>query len=115
MDVGQFEVIQPASYQAAQPLDSLVKAHGGRFAGQLLELTLEGVPTLRTHHQLILMDIVENSLSENDFGVDHLSRKMGISQPQLYLKISSITVRSPVSFIHDIRLNKALSLIKESK
>ena len=54
MDVGQFEVVQPPSYQSVEPLDPLVKTHGNGFAGQLFKLTLEGFPALRTHHQLIL-------------------------------------------------------------
>lgn len=62
-----------------------------------------------------LLDIVENNIANHSFGVDYLSRNMGISRPQLYRKISSISGRSPVSFIRDIRLNKALSLIKENR
>jgi AraC-like DNA-binding protein len=62
-----------------------------------------------------LLDITENKYSEYEFGVDCLSRDMGVSQPQLYRKVTAITGRSPVSFIRDIRLNKALSLIKENK
>lgn len=62
-----------------------------------------------------LLDIVENRISDHEFGVDCLSRDMGISRPQLYRKITAITGRSPVIFIRDIRLNKALSLIRENK
>lgn len=62
-----------------------------------------------------LLDIVENRISDHEFGVDYLSRDMGVSRPQLYRKVSAITGRSPVTFIRDIRLNKALSLIKENK
>lgn len=62
-----------------------------------------------------LLDIVENRISYHDFGVDYLSRDMGISRPQLYRKITALTSRSPVTFIRDIRLTKALSLIKENK
>jgi AraC-like DNA-binding protein len=62
-----------------------------------------------------LLDITENRFSEYEFGVDCLSRDLGVSQPQLYRKVKAITGRSPVSFIRDIRLNKALSLIKENK
>lgn len=62
-----------------------------------------------------LLDIVENRISDHDFGVDYLSRNMGISRPQLYRKVTAITGRSPVTFIRDIRLNKALKLIKENK
>jgi AraC-like DNA-binding protein len=62
-----------------------------------------------------LLDIAENRLSDYEFGVEDLSREIGVSRPQLYRKVTSITGRSPVSFIRDIRLNKALSLIKENK
>lgn len=62
-----------------------------------------------------LLDITESRFSDYTFGVDGLSREIGISKPQLYRKVSAITGRSPVSFIRDIRLQKALSLLKENK
>jgi len=62
-----------------------------------------------------LLDIVENHISDHDFSVALLSRNMGVSRPQLYRKVSAITGRSPVTFIRDIRLNRALSLIKENR
>lgn len=62
-----------------------------------------------------LLDITENRLSDYEFGVEGLSREIGVSRPQLYRKVTSITGRSPVNFIRDIRLNKALSLIMENK
>jgi AraC-like DNA-binding protein len=62
-----------------------------------------------------LLDITESRFSDYTFGVDCLSREIGISKPQLYRKVSAITGRSPVSFIRDIRLQKALSLLKENK
>lgn len=62
-----------------------------------------------------LMGILESHISNHEFGVDYLSRDMGVSRPQLYRKVTAITGRSPVTFIRDIRLNKALSLIRENK
>jgi AraC-like DNA-binding protein len=62
-----------------------------------------------------LLDITESRFSDYTFGVDGLSREIGISKPQLYRKITAITGRSPISFIRDIRLQKALSLLKENK
>ena len=61
------------------------------------------------------LDIAETHFSEHEFGVEFLSQDMAVSQPQLYRKVSAITGRSPVTFIRDIRLNKALSLIKENR
>ncbi len=62
-----------------------------------------------------LVDLIENGISNHSFGVDFLSRQIGVSQPQLYRKVTALTGRSPVAFIRDIRLNKALSLLKENK
>jgi len=62
-----------------------------------------------------LFDITEKNLSDHTFNVEKLCRDIGISRPQLYRKVTTITGRSPVNFIRDIRLNKALSLIKENK
>jgi AraC-like DNA-binding protein len=61
-----------------------------------------------------LLDITENRFSEYEFGVELLSRDLGVSQPQLYRKVTAITGRSPVTFIRDIRLKKALLLIREN-
>jgi AraC-like DNA-binding protein len=61
------------------------------------------------------LDSAESHYSEHEFGVEFLSQDMAVSQPQLYRKVSAITGRSPVTFIRDIRLNKALSLIKENR
>jgi AraC-like DNA-binding protein len=62
-----------------------------------------------------LLDITEDRFSDFTFGVNFLSQEIGVSKPQLYRKITAITGRSPVSFIRDIRLQKALSLLKENK
>lgn len=74
--------------------------------------------TINTSEQEFLdtmLNVVEDHISNHEFGVDYLSRDMGVSRPQLYRKVTAITGRSPVTFIRDIRLNKALALIKENK
>lgn len=62
-----------------------------------------------------LMDITEDKIADADFSVERLGRKIGVSRPQLYRKVFAVTGKSPVSFIRDVGLNKALSLIKENK
>lgn len=54
MDVGQFEVVQPASYQPVEPPDSFGETYGDRLSGQLLQFKLEGLPAHSTYHQLVL-------------------------------------------------------------
>ena len=62
-----------------------------------------------------LLDITESRLVDFEFGVDCLSKEIGFSKPQLYRRVTAITGRSPVNFIRDLLMNKALSLIKENK
>lgn len=60
-----------------------------------------------------LFDLAEINLSSNTFNINILSQKIGISRPQLYRKITAITRRSPNTFIRDLKMSKALKLIKE--
>ncbi len=62
-----------------------------------------------------LFKIVEGNYPDNEFNVELLSREIGMSRPHLYRKLRTITGLSPVAFIRDLRLGKALSLIKQRK
>lgn len=61
-----------------------------------------------------LFEITEANLPNYHFNVDYLSRNIGLSRPQLYRKILSLTGRSPHDFIHLLRMVRALSLIKHN-
>jgi AraC-like DNA-binding protein len=60
-----------------------------------------------------LYSISEEKLADENFTVDILSRDIGMSRPQLYRKMISLTGKSPNDFIRDLRMDKALSLIKK--
>jgi AraC-like DNA-binding protein len=62
-----------------------------------------------------LFDITEKNYSDYTFNVEKLCRDIGFSRSQLYRKVKAVTGRSPVEFIRDLRLTKALSLIKENR
>ncbi len=62
-----------------------------------------------------LMDVTEDKLADAGFSVESLGREIGVSRPQLYRKVLAITGKSPVSFIRDVRLHKALNLLRENK
>jgi AraC-like DNA-binding protein len=62
-----------------------------------------------------LYKISEAKLSDENFTVDALCREIGTSRPQLYRKIISLTGKSPIDFIRDLRMEKALSLIKKKE
>jgi AraC-like DNA-binding protein len=61
---------------------------------------------------LNLFQIAEEKLSDSQFRMDMLSHQIGVSRPQLYRKITTLTGRSPNDFIRDLRLDKALDLLK---
>lgn len=102
---GENEIITPSLFEELCDVNATIKKH----------ISLRAIKPSEQEFLDQLLDIVENRLSDHDFGVDYLSRDMGVSRPQLYRKVTTISGRSPVSFIRDIRLNKALSLIKENK
>ncbi|RSK39781.1 nickel-binding protein [Mangrovimonas spongiae] len=60
-------------------------------------------------------DYTEKNLSDEAFNITNISQNLGISRPQLYRKITALTGRSPILFLRDIKMKKALSLIKENK
>ncbi|MDO7173428.1 nickel-binding protein [Mariniflexile sp. AS56] len=54
----------------------------------------------------------ETNLSNEKFSVKSLSEEIGVSRPQLYRKVKSISGRSPQNFIQDLKMRKALFLLK---
>jgi AraC-like DNA-binding protein len=62
-----------------------------------------------------LFDETEKQLADESFTIDDLGQSIAISRPQLYRKITSLTGRSPNDLIRDLRMTKALSLLKGKK
>jgi AraC-like DNA-binding protein len=59
-----------------------------------------------------IFHILTQHLQDEHFNVESLAHFAGISRPQLYRKIHSLTGRSPNTFIRDLRMEKALSLLR---
>ncbi len=55
----------------------------------------------------------EKNFSDGGFSVSALSSEIGVSRPQLYRMMMKITGRSPANFIRQLKMNKALSLLRE--
>jgi AraC-like DNA-binding protein len=102
---GDKEIMTSRLFEELCDTDEAVKKH----------ICLRSVKSSEQSFLENLLDITESRFSDYNFGVDILCREIGISRPQLYRKVSALTGRSPVSFIRDIRLQKALSLMKENK
>jgi ligand-binding sensor domain-containing protein/AraC-like DNA-binding protein len=59
------------------------------------------------------LKIVEENLSDPDFGVEELCYKICISRPQLYRKIQAVAGLSVTEFIKEVRLKRAAQLLKQ--
>jgi YesN/AraC family two-component response regulator len=59
--------------------------------------------------------LIENSLSDTDLNVGKLSRLSGFSEKQLGRVIKQCTGMSPVEYIRNIRLKKAMIYLKQQK
>lgn len=60
-----------------------------------------------------LMHVAEAKLSDQHFDLNSISSEICISRPQLYRKITALTGRSPHHFMLDLRMDKALALLKQ--
>lgn len=58
-----------------------------------------------------LINFTEKNLADKKLSVSFLSRELGVSRPQLYRKVLSLTGHSPNEFISSLRMEKAASLM----
>lgn len=66
-------------------------------------------------HDLIsrLREIVEANLQNEQFGVNELAAKTGMSRSHIHRKLKSISNKSVSRFIREVRLEKAKELLDE--
>jgi AraC-like DNA-binding protein len=60
-----------------------------------------------------LTEIIEAKIEDEKFGVDELSKEIGLSRSQLHRKLKAISNQSTTEFIRNYRLQRAASLIKQ--
>ena len=58
--------------------------------------------------------IVEENLTDTDFGVEEISSEVGLSRVQLYRKVKAITGMTVVDLLRKARLNRAKALLAET-
>jgi AraC-like DNA-binding protein len=87
-------------------LDGMIREHEELSAIEIFDRTSE-------KFVMQLMDIAERILAQEKFSIERLSRDMGISRPQLYRKITSLTGKAPNEWIRDLRLERAFQLLRD--
>lgn len=60
-----------------------------------------------------LMQILEEHLEEEDFGVEALSEALNLGRRQLHRKIRSLNGQSPTEFIRSVRLQRARQMLEQ--
>lgn len=59
-----------------------------------------------------LFGIIDARLRDENFNIESLVHEIGISRPQLYRKIRELSGKAPNDLIRDLRLDKAMSLLR---
>ena len=59
-----------------------------------------------------LRDIIKNNMSDSEFGVEDISKAIGLSRVQLYRKVKAMTGSSVVDLLRKARLAKAKRLLE---
>lgn len=85
-------------------LEETPKAH-------LEDLAVQNKSSVKYHQFWIL----EGNITDFDFGFYSLNSQIGVSQPHLYREFRNLTGLSPVSFICDLKMSKALYLLKQKQ
>ena len=62
-----------------------------------------------------ILKTVDKEISNSSFGVEELSKNVGMSRTHLYRKVLELTNQSPVELIRNLRLEKAAKLLHENK
>mgnify|MGYP003298736143 FL=1 len=62
-----------------------------------------------------VINILNEELSNSEFSVDDLCRRLGVSRTVLYHKIKTLTGQPPSDFIKVVRLNKAKEILETHK
>ncbi len=58
-----------------------------------------------------LMDVINSHMAESNLKMDDIGAEMGISRVQLYRKVKALTNMSPVEFLKQMRLKKAMTML----
>lgn len=103
-------------YQRRGQLLQQLREKRNKFILQVQEVKPEEIE-VSPQSKLILdraVALVNEHLSDSDYGVEALSRDMGMSRSNLYRTLQQITNQTPLQFLRTIRLRRAEQLLRES-
>ncbi|MDO6738220.1 two-component regulator propeller domain-containing protein [Wenyingzhuangia sp. 2_MG-2023] len=62
-----------------------------------------------------IVEIIEKNLSNSEFGVEELSREIGLSSVQFYRRLKKLTGQVPNVYIRNYRLQRAAEMLKSNE
>ena len=70
-------------------------------------------PTMANEFLIRITAIIEENISNEQFGVSELAREIGMSRSNLLRKIKKLTKLSVSQYISQVRLKNAMELLKQ--
>ena len=82
-----------------------------------IEVNPSAITITSVDEQLIqkCLEYIEKNMDDPEYGVEELSRDLGMVRMSLYRKLQSITGHTPTDFIRSIRLKRAAQLLQGSR
>lgn len=71
-----------------------------------------GTRSIDEEFMIKVIDYIHENLSDSDLNVENLAAELYLSRSQLYRKIKALTGKTANEFLKQLRLNKAMELIK---
>lgn len=90
----------------------------GRFSGRQQVAGQMAAPEVEGNDDAMLkrvMKVVNENYTDSDFNVEVLCKKVGVSRAQLHRKMKELIGITTSEFLRNIRLEKAVELLKEGK
>ncbi|HMR92932.1 MAG TPA: two-component regulator propeller domain-containing protein [Chitinophagaceae bacterium] len=107
-----FEILQTRIRNQLQQNQVLKKTYQKQVEVKQGEITV--VPAADRFLQQVIAE-VEKNIAEPGFSVEHLSRSLCMSRVALYKRMLSVTGKSPLEFIRDMRMQKAAMLLEKTE
>ena len=110
-----FEILLSKINNFLSQQDKLRKTYQRQVQIKHNDLVLEKGNNEEDQFIMEALQVVEKNLSNIDFSVEEMSRSLHMSRAGLYKKIFTITGKTPIEFVREIRLQKAAKLLKTGK
>lgn len=62
-----------------------------------------------------VLEVIENHISEEEFGIEQFGKEVGMSRVQLHRKLKALSGKSASNYLRSVRLAKAKKMIEEQK